>query len=958
MITTDIALSDARRPPLNFRPPPDSMPFTNQLADHLLQTAPEHTDWSLVESPNAAGCFDDLMEWATEFPIRKWEVESGMRKLRSRLGLVLLWLESETARRKASDGTLWPILSNRKIVPWNREIYSHLFDSSGNPTQEHRDLLRTAAEVYSLRRTFNVDEGQQWYRLIYLQFGFTHDDASRSLAQWLTSPNLPVSVKKLLEAKDAGAEAFKHLWSSLRMFRLNNLNQATLESRLRANPWVLPEWSESLIRSAKKSDAPALNTEDLEANESSFFTSPQLTWSESQAPRFSTRLCNLEQLDLHLPCYQLKARDTVLAQLIRQPDGTYYNANFEAISLPLQPGVALSLVGDDEQIIAHHEAILWDQNEEITLYSPRSGTRIPPRVRLREGMEIMLISSSDVTLQPSPAESVDLPLGYQLHRIARGWEGQLEALLDGVDVVWTSTIGSAPKSDQPPVTAMFTRTLDLTSVERGKDERSWRLPLNVRIPMGWAFNSLRWRRANGELIQFSALPDALDLTEADAVRPVTLNVRITNGTRFRTEVIRVPVPFVAALKWSQNGTVYHQQQNRKLLLGDAGRHTWSFSLPAIGGQPRDPRLCSLSEGYFLLRRLKTRPSALPDLGGYGAPLNILDDPYIKPTPIMQVSPCVLDDGIIGSVTYMPEEGGIYIKSKMMRAGPQHRLLIWHSVGKDSSTINEIAINFLLAKEDGWLWKHGADLSILAVALEFRGVRLGSWFSHQSWSRSLTQMPPGEPGRTAVMLRAWKAPVLQEEGDHLRNVTIWLKTHWAAVLPVWMDSNARTGPGNRLWEMPSINDHWRATVSDLLIRALPMPDGPSAKALVEAIAPEKSPLEALGIALFKMVEYCPILAARVTRVYLNSMIAPASRPRFFDQVLSVLGMNDPSKWDQRATELAMVHGNRDGHWLEQTVPRLASLDRNPITEISHAYRVLSNSPEYRAYVLGRFLSEIR
>lgn len=881
----------------------------------------------------------------------------GDARLRGyQLGLVLLWLESESARRHGGDGTLWPILSDKKIVPWNDWVHSQLFNGAGNATSTHRDLLRKAAEHYSLRHTFHEDEGQNWYRLIYLQFGFTHDDAAQRLGPWLSGQALPISVQRLLEANDSGARAFQHVWRSLRMFRLGNLNKEILETRLKSNPWVLPEWCNALVAAARTSSAQVLEVADLEATELRFFTVPQLSWSEFGQPSFTTSLCNLNELRLGSADYQLKAGDNVLARLVRQADGSYHSDAAETIPLTIQPIMALSLVGGDGHIAAHHEAVLWDPMEEVTLYSVRNGAMIQPGERLRAGTGVFLIASGDVALRPPPVGSINLALGYRLHRIAAGWNGQLEALLDD-DVVWTSTVGAEPaKLGFTEVSAHFTQTLDLTSNQWRQAVPPWMLPIQFRIPDVWSFTRLRWRRADGHLVELSEIPSHLTLTELDALRPVVLRVRINSGARHRTEVLRVPVPFVAAIRWTAGGTPHHHPPSRKLLLGEARRQTWSFSLPAENGEPRDPRLCSFIEGRMLHGRLKSRPSTLPELAGYGAPLQILDDPYVNPNPVLEVSPCVLDDGVIGPVTWLRDENGFHIKSRFAELGEFHRLLVWHSTAEKKSIVKEIPHGELATRDGGWLWRSDKDSRLHGVVLEYRGARLGSWFDPHTWSDAAVNASLGEPSQTAVMLRVWKAPLLQQEGNHFQNIVAWLNARWVKVLHVWLASDQKIGPDGMLWHIPTMTPHWQATVNELLTEALPTPNDQSASEVVEVLSPNAtSGANALGSALWSLVDACPILAARVARIYLRTFVKPSERQKFFNLMLAC---PDLSVSDERAEEIGKIHGNRDGYWLQHTLPSLASFEQPHRCEIPRAYRLLSKSKDYRLYALGRWLREIR
>lgn len=929
------------------------MPTTSELAQHLLATAPEHDGWSIVESPNAAGCYEALLEWASGMTFGTWRTDLIVR--RPQAGLVLLWLESEVARRKGGEGTLWPILRDRQIVPWSESVYSELFNTIGQTTQKHKELLEDAAKHYGLRHTFGEEEGQNWYRLIYLQFGFTHDDAVVRLSSWLSGQVLPVSVNRLLMAGDTGAQAFQQMWRSLRMSRLGNLPKPILVTRLRSNPWVLPEWCGDLIEAAKRSTAQVIGAADLEAGEIKFFTAPKLSFTNLGVPYFTISLCNLGEIGLEAPVYQLKSGQQVLARLIRQPDKTYFSDAPEEIILPNQPTVALSLIGDDEKIAAHDEAMLWDPMEEVTLYSMLSGQGVPRTTRLRGGAGVFVISNSDVTIRPQPAESLDLPLGYKLHRITHGWSGQIEALLDE-DVVWSSAAqDSGVQGPSAGVSAEFTKILDLRDPEWSEVQPPWNLPISFRFPKGWSFSRLRWRRGDGKAVELDEVPSHLTLTESDAVRPVVLRVRVTNGLQHRTDVVRLPVPFVAVLKWDDQGRPRFHKPGHNLLLGEARRLTWSFCLPTQHGRVRDVREFSFAEGNRLLDRLKTRPSKLPDLAGYGAPLQVLDDPYQADHSVFTVADCVLDGGVIGAVKWSEEEGGFRIRSAFVDLNPDHKVYAWYSNGEKVSVVEEVPRDHLQPGDDGWLWKGGEGFRLHAVALTFRGTRLGAWFDHATWSTTTTQVRPELIEATAAMLRAWKAPILKKDGGHFDRMVEWVAKNWIRILPVWLSQSPHIRSDGTEWVMPPRNSAWCATVGDLLSETLPMPDAEIAGNLVEALAPNANGIQALGRAMWALAEVCPILAARTVKIYLDEFVQARERNAFFAYLLP---LSDFANNDERADELAKIHGNRDGFWLSHTVPTLAAVRQNGSNALPRAYRLLSKSEDYRHYVLGRWLREIQ
>jgi hypothetical protein len=944
------------------------MPTTAELAEHLLQTAPDYAGWSIVESPNSAGYYDELLEWAASMNIVSWKVDRRLRP--HELGLVILWLECEAARRHGGEGSLWPVLSNRDIVPWHDTVHAKLFSPAGAALPEHRDLLKNCAHEYGLRHTFDDQEGQNWYRLISLQFGFTREDASKRLALWLSGQLPPISVQRLLENDDPGAKAFQQVWRSLRMFRLGNLPKSTLESRLLSNPWVLPAWCKELVDAAKKSSAQIIEVADLDAAHLSFFTSQRLAVTETGQPYFTTSLCNLTELKLDADEYELKAGEQVLARLIKQPDGSYYSDAPERIRLPLQPNVSLSLIGKDGKIAGHDEAILWDTMEEVSVYSPKTGTVIPSGQKIRSGVELYLITSADISLRPEPVESFDLGLGYHVHLVARGWTGNLEACLDD-DVIWSSNVSNHNETDSPiGVSARFTTSLDLRAGQHANSKPPWNLPLQIHIPHGWTFSRMRWRKCNGKRLEFDVVPPHLSLTEQDAVRPIVLRIRVSNGKIHRTDVVRVSVPFVAALKWTMDGRPYHHPPDRKLLLGDGTKYAWSFSLPSRNGEPRDPRKCSFVEGGTLHNRLKSRPSTLPELDGYGASLCIVDDPYGRDAAVMEVAPCVLDGGVLGNVTWDREVGGFHIRSSFKDLGPDHQLLAWHTGEAELSKISVIDRENLTEEEDGWLWNPSEHLHLHAVALFYRGVRLGSWFDFGSNSRIAIEKPPGSVPETAALLRAWKAPLLQEDGGHFSRYAEWLGQNWSVILPVWLSTGLLRGPDSMEWPAPSLSVDWLGLVAELLLAAMPMPTDESTGQLVELLAPHASGIEALNAAMFTILDVCPILAARITKCYLDEFASNSQKQLFHAQIpyvianeLSIInrnrfGNNANVAEDHQAEEIARSIGERDGYWLEQTIPSLHLIEHNGRAAISQAYRFLSKRKDYKLYALKRWLSEIR
>src|SRR5271166_3152200 len=229
--------------------------------------SPGALPWSIAELRADGADFDWLCRWAQGLESRTargwlqngWAsfVSEGRRRVpqQAAIGLLLMMLAAEAARREATEKTLWPyVRHDRENRPrFQHEVEAELFDPGGQPTRPFKDAMESAAGCFGLRNVFDDVETMRYYITIFLQFGFTMRDARRRLPYWLGGHPPQLASEHLLGSGESlESDSFRRLWHALRYHRLGNIRRDQLASILSGSPWVLPEWADELIEMATR----------------------------------------------------------------------------------------------------------------------------------------------------------------------------------------------------------------------------------------------------------------------------------------------------------------------------------------------------------------------------------------------------------------------------------------------------------------------------------------------------------------------------------------------------------------------------------------------------------------------------------------------------------------------------------------------------------------------------------
>lgn len=916
--------------------------------------------WSLSEIGCSEQRYRELLEWCRSLKHYEFDILAYQRP--TMLGAVLLWLHAEVIRRHGSDGVLWPVLTDRSIVPWQEHTWRRLYNSGGHLLPTHGRLLKSGVQMLGLRHAFDEEDIHQWYQLIYLQFGFTHEDARKRLSAWLSGQVRPVSVEKLLTARDEGARGFQKTWSKMRQFRLGNVSRRNMEVHLRSCCWVLPEWAEDMIKAASEAQVVWGDADEME--DEAFFTAARLVWDGQTPPSFQVELCGLEGLP-HDRDLELRCGGMVLRRLLSQADGSLALDGDSVVTLAcsagLKPQMELRLVADDGTLVRHGVVTLWHGDSDVSLLRPSDGHLVAEE-QLKLGQSFLAITFQDLILDPPAYEQTPIGAGYILHRFQSNWAGVIRAKLYDM-VVWCTAGFGNPPSPLPVdvVDVRWRETLDFT---QAVNPSPWRTRIEIRIlDNQWAFAGMRWSRADGQLMKFSRPPEQLSLVEADAARPIQVRVVLKHQSgRLATVPATLPPPVRGCLRWPENGRPQVQHGEKAMLAADAQRVLWSFFLPRVedaGGMPVEVETstCSFMEGDAVRGCIRSRASILPVVAGYGAPAWVSRDPYNSDEKLMAVASRVIDGGVIGQVRI---EGQKALVSRFgnFELGPDHRLIAWFSAKDKLGALEQPQIS---ATSTGWEFLLPEGRWLLGVALFYQGIRLGSWFDSHKWSAVMLKPEAAAAPEMAALLRVWKTPLLHGHGtvNHRAAVVAWLRREWRGVLPVWLASSGQLkGPVDEVWSCPQLSDHWKEAVQSLLCEALPRPESENCWDFIRLIAGDHA-LQArgdlLGAVALDLRDFCPLLAARVLESALKTATTSPDAvnvPLLFAR-LQALNLCT----DRIADELASRHGDRDGVWLRSCIPSFYELNQLH-RPLPLAYRRLAMNSEFRRFAFGTWLQEIR
>jgi hypothetical protein len=379
---------------------------------------------------------------------------------RTVFGVAFIFFCTEVAQRFATQHKLWPIIF-QALPP---QLQPVLFNDR-YPKPEVQLAIREAVAFLGLRNVLSetferldgegLEEGQQYYLTIFLQFGFSEPGFDLRLPAWLRGHPTWDAIQRLRGIK-RGQESpsFKQLWETLLRLGRDNIAEDEARRRLAENPWVVPEWIDRLVERAKESAhtfGESAGEEDGKTR--SFISLHAWRWGPAQDPLIVCTLEHLHQLELDGDTFDIVVGDRRVGRLLFDGSdwvlakGATENAlptEFEfEVPGPFTPTITFEFVDPNGRVGYAQSLRLWETASPVNvihILPNGSAEIIDPESPLHPLEEYLLIVAHDLDILPPPTAKHWLDgRRYCLLRLASEWDSQL-IVRQGNAVLWQPRI--------------------------------------------------------------------------------------------------------------------------------------------------------------------------------------------------------------------------------------------------------------------------------------------------------------------------------------------------------------------------------------------------------------------------------------------------------------------------------------------------------------------------------------
>jgi hypothetical protein len=789
---------------------------------------PTDRRWSLAQLRVTDGELALVRQWYASLDEAKLDRIAGskrMSKLRSykaeenlhfQCGLLLGILFCETARREATEGRVWGVLS-RLPCP---VVYRHFFMSNGQPTVFTKKLLEESFREWGLRNIFSEIDRHEWKGSLFLQFGFTRKGAEKNLPQWLAGQRTS-AIEDLLGDSSNNCPEFVTLWRELLRYRRGGGDQMNLRRSMARTSWLLPEWSDRIVILAREKlhldDYSPSSNESSEPHEPRLVDLPELTWEPGREPSFRCAIVVEEEIELERISYELRVKlneQEHLRKIISlQEDGSHHVFGDHFLELPLtHPELSVMLITLDpdrgERIVQTQRLELWDKTQPMNFYPKHGRIR---RLWTDGECPTWLAQRGAYAIHPQALELSDQTAmttfdngRWRISELAPGDPGEILLRLEGEDYWWISdTQGNPAAAERKRLKDKWGSRISarIVDLENGhpQDKRKPSASLRLKFPEEL---SLRKVQAGRDSLsektvrpgQITTEPFPLKAEYVKKMLKVTANFdtpdgRYTHHCSIETGVKRIIF---------EDGAQHRYFKGTKGLSASLCERSTFFYPPELIDESKDWEAqqamnISVMEGMRCIATFRKRPIRLRGLAGYGGRLWLKYGTFNQPEEICEMASHTQDLGLIRSVWF--DNDGLVIKIvSPVTPTAKHRLIIWCN-RRDFITIQGDLLEAILEEDEESpsrkTWRARLDLSsgdyqIKGVAILYDECLLGSYFE-ENLSFLGAVNSENEAKRAAEALRYFRAPIVKN--TFYQPIQELLKKYFKEVLSIWLPNNA-------------------------------------------------------------------------------------------------------------------------------------------------------------------------
>lgn len=712
-----------------------------------------------------------LQIWLDERPrgINPYSSKSFNLTQGEAFGVLFLLLASESARRNAIEGQIWPV-----VYPlFSQQAQRILFDFQNQPKPVLKDALVSATDKLKLRHVFGMEGTQEYYISTYLQFGFTQKGIGR-LAHWLAGQAETVPIQHLTGGSGISlrSESFLDLWETLKNYRRNNITEEQARRTIESSPWVLPSWCEEILRQSKQhlyldtADTTS-QVEELETL-SEFLALPRLHWDGATPPNFRSSVRNLSSLDLDEDVYQIKVGADVLAQLTRTEGGSYLPLPGEVNVPTYASSITAEIMSEKGESIESQFIELWDPMEDVELFDLRTGRRSLDAwtQRLTSGREYAVLISTDLDNSPSELHFQIIGSGNDVKRLVRfvaDVDNPVRVSLKEQEL-WTSDERSVqPRTEDEPrwtrAVAVQMRPTNKVVLSEDPTRRLYVYGLPGDAELTFVRISsmpLNYSRDAGVYIteEFNITGFASQLLR-NTEFPVRLGLRMKNAQG--TVVTRTLVLDVSGVLDVTRGRRDVIDPSGRLSVRDASQTTFRYIVPTryLEDLPR----MFVMQGDMPVGKFPRRPRQLNGLSGDGSKVWVSDKNQLY--EVLTIAESTYDPGIVkGSLSRGDGLVRLYLESDL-EPDELHQIVIWKPGYSPDIRAARSVVSLNSSSLSDWdIAVGGAFSDDIYVAIAYEGIRLGAKLPQGPVATGhITQENALE---TFALLRWMQAPVLSPE----------------------------------------------------------------------------------------------------------------------------------------------------------------------------------------------------